>query len=188
MKGYIYSMRNSMVEFDSDLEIQSASNPAAEWLPSNALALLTHISFNEPTSTLVLKGRFSNTNFDKLVLSARNITTVDLSFATFAFDALDGTWYDRLKNSDAGISGKIEHIETVQRFKQGQEYFQEVLMEISPSSKEDNQFIKYMASNDMETLKEIKWSHNSKNVCEPGSIANQGKSYFNELFESAILL
>ncbi|KAI8375845.1 hypothetical protein BD560DRAFT_422471 [Blakeslea trispora] len=175
------------MEFDSDIQIHSTSNPEAERLPSNATASLSHISFNEPASKLILKGRFSASNFDKLVLSVRNATMIDLSFSMYAFDAFHQTWYNRLE-STTGISGKIERMETIQKFGKDKDSFQEVMMEISPSLSNDKRYIKYMTSSDKESLREIKWSPTLKNECKPGLVVNRGRRYFNELFESAILL
>ncbi|KAI8078209.1 uncharacterized protein B0P05DRAFT_542940 [Gilbertella persicaria] len=181
MFGYIYSMKSSGVDIDSDIEIK---NIATEWLPLNAMALLTSISFDEPTARLVVSGRISALNRDKLAMAARDMTSVNLHFGTFAFDKSKHSWYSSFKHGNKGISGTLQKLQLIQQFGRGSHH-QEFLMEITPSQK--GEYFKYRASD--QGHQDIRWDGKYKNKCSMGLVFNnRGKDYLDELVESTILL
>lgn len=97
-----------------------------EWIPNEAAIVLSHISMNP---NLVLKGRTSDTNAERLKKIALNTQFTDIQVDSFAFDRARRKWYSN-NNIPDGISGNVLKMDVIHHV----DGFHEVLIELASES------------------------------------------------------
>lgn len=150
-----------------------------EGLPSQAAVILSSFTLDESTSKIIARGRISKLSADRL----RRVTAQEESVMKIQFNLFgtDGESYHSMLGSTGEITGIVNNMNVIQQ-KNGQDEYQELVLELRPSS--DDEFMEYSDS-PASSVKQLVWSNtNQKNPCK----STTKRDRFHEIIDSAVLL
>lgn len=124
LKGYIYTLNSSTISLSADIDLGSKL-VTQEILSSSAVAILSHISYSETNSTLLLQGWISPMNRFR-IQQLDNI--VHLELRTYSYDEKNHQWFSKFF-SDTRITGRIQRTNTDQT---QQDSSQQLVLELTP--------------------------------------------------------
>ncbi|CAO3676535.1 hypothetical protein CU097_013772 [Rhizopus azygosporus] len=122
--GYIYTLNSSTISLSADIDLGSKL-VTQEILSSSAVAILSHISYSETNSTLLLQGWISPMNRFK-IQQLDNVVRLELR--TYSYDEKNHQWFSKFF-SDTRITGRIQRTNTDQT---QQDSSQQLVLELTP--------------------------------------------------------
>jgi hypothetical protein len=162
---------------------QSSTTEKSELLPSEAAVILSSLNYDESSSKLLVRGRISKLNSDRLNrISSQKGSTMKIKFNIFELDNKQHQWFSKL-GSNGEITGTIDSIHIIQQDNDNQTSNQELIIELIPANHDVSEYIEY--NNSPNSMKQIVWGGSSAQRIH---CKTNKRDRIHEIIDSAVLL
>lgn len=177
--GYIYRLTTPSLNMGPDMSLVRT-----EGLPSQAAVILSSFTLDESNAKLTVRGRISKLNADRLLRVTRkekDEEEMNIQFNLFGLDRASQRFHSMLGSHIGEMNGIVNTMNVIEQ-KNGQDEYQELVLELRPSKDEYLEYSDSPAS----SVKQLVWSSQQKK--SPCSSTTQKRDRFHEIIDSAVLL
>lgn len=168
-------MDTSALTLGPDISILQPNKQKSETLPSEAAVILSSLGYDESNSKLLIRGRISKLNADRLNrVSNQKGSNMKIKFNVFQLN--NKQWSSKLGSNNGDINGIITDINMIEQNDQDQTY-QELVIELTPTES-----LEYIETNNNQ---QIVWGGPSAQRIR---CKTNKRDRIHEIIDSAVLL